>query len=90
MLGKLDTAFRPNPMHSSTVVIVTARPLCSTASRMESHGLPGVIQLTESCRTCLRQAWQLEPRDLVEIKGMGAMRTWTLRPPGSDGGGGDP
>lgn len=62
----------------------------NTASRMESHGLPGVIQLTESCRTCLRQAWQLEPRDLVEIKGMGAMRTWTLRPPGSDGGGGDP
>ena len=51
----------------------------NTASRMESHGVPGQIQVTERVVTALRDDYVLEPRGPIEIKGKGPMPTWFLR-----------
>ncbi|MBL9134953.1 MAG: response regulator [Verrucomicrobiales bacterium] len=49
------------------------------ASRMESHGLPGCIQVTETTYLRLRDRYVLEPRGEIEVKGKGRMRTWFLK-----------
>jgi class 3 adenylate cyclase len=51
----------------------------NTASRMESHGVPGKIQVTERVVVALGDDYVLEPRGTVEIKGKGPMPTWFLR-----------
>jgi class 3 adenylate cyclase len=48
------------------------------ASRMESTGIPGRIQVTGRVEERLRDRFRLEPRGLVEIKGKGPMPTWFL------------
>ncbi len=50
----------------------------NTASRMESTGVPGCIQVTE--RTCRRlgDGYRLERRGPIEVKGKGEMVTWFL------------
>jgi adenylate cyclase len=48
----------------------------NTASRMESHGLPGRLQVTESARRRLEHAFTFESRGVVEVKGHGPMRTF--------------
>ena len=48
------------------------------ASRMESHGVPGQIQVTDSTRRRLSAPFVLEERGAVDIKGKGEMRTWFL------------
>ena len=50
----------------------------NTASRMESHGTPGQIQITASTRELLNDEFELEPRGTVTIKGKGAIETWYL------------
>jgi adenylate cyclase len=50
----------------------------NTASRMESHGLPGKIQVTERMYLRLRVAYALEPRGPIEVKGKGTLRTYWL------------
>jgi class 3 adenylate cyclase len=50
----------------------------NTASRMESHGLPGRVQLTEATRDALPSE-MVEERSVVEVKGKGPMRTFLLR-----------
>ncbi|HEY3249293.1 MAG TPA: adenylate/guanylate cyclase domain-containing protein, partial [bacterium] len=50
----------------------------NTASRMESHGLPGRIQVTQRTYECLRADYEFEPRGPVEIKGKGLMSTYLL------------
>ena len=50
----------------------------NTASRMESHGEPGRIQVTRSTYELLRDEFELEPRGLVAIKGKGEIETWYL------------
>lgn len=50
----------------------------NTASRMESHGMPGCIQVTESACRALQHAFVLEPRGAVQVKGKGEMATWML------------
>jgi len=56
----------------------------NTASRMESHGVAGRIQLTDSTRQRLREPFQLEFRGAIAVKGKGEMHTWFLngRPSG--------
>jgi adenylate cyclase len=49
------------------------------ASRMESHGLPGRIQVTESFARALAGGWEFEDRGLIEVKGQGPMRTFLLK-----------
>ncbi len=50
----------------------------NTASRMESHGVPGRIQVTHRVQGLLAERYELERRGLIEVKGKGAMETWFL------------
>lgn len=47
------------------------------ASRMESTGVPGMIQVASSTWHLCRDRYQFTPRD-VEVKGIGALRTYLL------------
>jgi class 3 adenylate cyclase len=46
---------------------------------MESHGLPGSVQVSESTRVLLKDEFDLEERGTIEVKGKGPMRTWLVR-----------
>jgi class 3 adenylate cyclase len=48
------------------------------ASRMESQGTPGRIQITEPTRELLGDEFECEPRGTVSVKGKGEMETWYL------------
>jgi adenylate cyclase/guanylate cyclase len=48
------------------------------ASRMESHGDAGRIQVTQSAREALAQDYVLESRGAVNLKGLGPTETWWL------------
>jgi class 3 adenylate cyclase len=50
----------------------------NTASRMESHGVEGGIQVTEETYRRLKHAYLLEERGTLKIKGKGEMRTYLL------------
>ena len=50
----------------------------NTASRMESQGTPGQIQVTRATYELLRDDFVLEPRGTVSVKGKGEMETWYL------------
>jgi guanylate cyclase len=50
----------------------------NTASRMESHGLPGAVHLTERARVRLDAAFTFEARGVIDVKGKGPMRTFLL------------
>ena len=50
----------------------------NTASRMESHGLPGEIQVTERVATALGSAFAVRPRGVIDVKGKGPMATYLL------------
>ena len=60
------------------------------ASRMETSGTPGRIQVTRETYELLRDEFELEPRGTVSIKGKGDVETWYLldrREPGVRAGG---
>ena len=50
----------------------------NTASRMESHGLPGCIQVTETTYQQLQEKYSFENRGAIEVKGKGEMNTYFL------------
>jgi class 3 adenylate cyclase len=50
----------------------------NTASRMESQGVAGRIQVTERFYECLRDKFQFEKRGVIEIKGKGSMTVYLL------------
>jgi adenylate cyclase len=50
----------------------------NTASRMESHGLRGEIQITERVAVALGPEFIVQPRGTVEVKGKGPMVTYLL------------
>jgi adenylate cyclase len=50
----------------------------NTASRMESHGIPGCIQVTERTYQRLRDGYRLERRGPIPVRGMGEMVTYLL------------
>jgi len=50
----------------------------NTASRMESHGLPGAIQVSERTYERLRGGYELRRRGTIEVKGKGPMTTYLL------------
>ncbi|KFN46169.1 adenylate/guanylate cyclase domain-containing protein [Arenimonas metalli] len=54
----------------------------NTAARMESHGVPGAVQVTEATARLLGDAYGLAPRGELEIKGKGAMPVYLLQPAG--------
>lgn len=51
----------------------------NTAARMESHGLPGRIQISEASALLLKRTHQVEERGEVAVKGRGSMRTFWLK-----------
>jgi guanylate cyclase len=50
----------------------------NTASRMESHGVAGRIQVTDATYELLKDEFAFEPRGTIDVKGKGPMRTWFL------------
>ncbi len=50
----------------------------NTASRMESHGVPGRVQISEATRARLGEPFLFEERGAIEVKDMGELRTWFL------------
>lgn len=50
----------------------------NTASRMEAHGIPGAIQVTERVYERLRDHYELRRRGTIEVKGKGPMTTYLL------------
>jgi guanylate cyclase len=50
----------------------------NTASRMESGGTPGRIQVTRPTYELLKEEFELEPRGTIAVKGKGEMETWYL------------
>jgi class 3 adenylate cyclase len=55
----------------------------NTASRMESSGMPGCIQVTEATWLRVRDRYPWQVREGVEVKGKGPMTTYLLDPAGS-------
>jgi len=56
------------------------------AARMESHGVPGQIQVTPAVREQLAERYVFKPRGTIDVKGVGAMETWLLIGPASTSG----
>lgn len=50
----------------------------NVASRMESHGVPGRIQISDATRELIKNEFVCTPRGEIEVKGKGLMRTWFL------------
>jgi adenylate cyclase len=48
----------------------------NTAKRMESYGLPGRVHVSAATRQALGDAFRLEPRGLLDVKGKGPMETY--------------
>lgn len=50
----------------------------NTASRMETTGVPGCIQVTERTRQLLGERFLFQQRGRIQVKGKGTMRTYFL------------
>lgn len=50
----------------------------NVASRMESLGVPGKIQVSDETHDILAEKYAFEPRGTIEVKGRGEMQTWWL------------
>jgi class 3 adenylate cyclase len=50
----------------------------NTASRMESSGTPGKIQITQTTYELIKDEFVCEPRGKVSVKGKGDLDTWYL------------
>jgi adenylate cyclase len=50
----------------------------NTASRMESHGVPGRVQISPATFAMLKDEFICEPRGLIDVKGVGRMHTWFI------------
>lgn len=50
----------------------------NTASRMESEGVPGLIQMTTATYELIRDDFVCEPRGVVSVKGKGEKNTYIL------------
>ncbi len=56
----------------------------NTASRMESHGTPGRIQITRATYELLADEFEFEPRGTIAVKGKGEVEAWYLLRPRGD------
>jgi guanylate cyclase len=48
----------------------------NTASRMESHGAGGCIQITEATHELIKDDFICEAQGTVNVKGKGEMKVW--------------
>jgi adenylate cyclase len=53
----------------------------NTASRMESHGAPGRVQITRATYELVAGEFECEPRGTIDVKGKGAVEAWYLLGP---------
>ncbi len=53
----------------------------NVASRMESHGVPGRIQVTEAVYEMLKDEFEFEERGMIAVKGKGEMKAYFLLGP---------
>jgi len=51
----------------------------NTAARMESHGIPGEIQVTPETQALLKPNYNLEERGWIDIKGKGLLQVYLLK-----------
>jgi PAS domain S-box-containing protein len=51
----------------------------NVASRMESHGIPGYIQVTDATYQRLKHKYLFEKREEINVKGKGKMTTYFLK-----------
>ena len=51
----------------------------NVASRMETHGVPGRVHVTEDVRVALGDAFLYEPLPPMTVKGKGAMQTFLIK-----------
>jgi len=51
----------------------------NVASRMESHGLGGAIQVTQTTYALIKDEFICEPRGAVNVKGKGEMEVWLVK-----------
>lgn len=58
----------------------------NTASRMQAHGEPGMIHVTDRVRDELCDRYDFEPRGCIDVKGKGPMNTYFLLGPRSTDG----
>ncbi len=58
----------------------------NVASRMESHGTPGEIQITRATYDLLKDEFECRRRGTIPVKGKGEIETWYLLGPASDDG----
>ncbi|MFL5738404.1 MAG: adenylate/guanylate cyclase domain-containing protein [Actinomycetota bacterium] len=58
----------------------------NTASRMESHGTAGEVQISRATYELVKDEFVCTPRGTIEVKGKGRMETWYLVGPRSDDG----
>ena len=56
----------------------------NTAARMESHGVPGRVHVSESTWAQLEGAFEAEARGAIQVKGKGEMKTFLLEPTRAD------
>jgi adenylate cyclase len=49
------------------------------ASRLESHGLPSEIQVSDAVKSALGSSFVFVPRGPVDVKGVGRIETWLLK-----------
>ncbi len=78
-------------VHSGPVaagVIGKKRPLydlwgttVNLASRLESHGVPGRVQVSQATKKRLESSYDFELRGTVNLKGLGSAETWFLLGP---------
>jgi adenylate cyclase len=50
----------------------------NTASRLESHGAPGRVQVSDTVFQRLQSQFDFEPRGIIELKGRGPIQTYFL------------
>lgn len=48
------------------------------AARMESHGEPGMIQISRPTYELIKSEFICRPRGRIEVKGKGELETWFL------------
>lgn len=51
----------------------------NTASRMESHGTSGHIQITEATYRLIQDQFICEPQGAIAVKGKGELAVWYVR-----------
>jgi adenylate cyclase len=57
----------------------------NTASRMESHGAPGRVQITRATYDLIAEEFDCEARGTIDVKGKGEIEAWYLLSPRGTG-----